>query len=239
MPAENTPQNASDKPGNEPGRPLAQLDRQVVDALIDATARLLQQKSRMDITVREIAQAAGVNPAMINYYFQSKNGLFIVFIDHLIERLSEAMLALEKQIEVIDVERENPTRLIVTTLIHARSDNASALHLLASEIQLNSELKHAYSTRHAARATKTLKRILQRLMDHGIYRSDLDLNFTAFTIQTLLSQHVINESVLSDAFDLNPGPDMIANWIDYLTETFDRSFRPLPPTSMPVRSDNK
>ncbi|MET0379386.1 MAG: TetR/AcrR family transcriptional regulator [Spongiibacteraceae bacterium] len=205
--------------------PEAPLNRQVVDALIDATARLLTEKSRADITVREIAQAAGVNPAMINYYFQNKNGLFLVFIDHLIQRYFEAMKQLESKLEALDPGQDNPTHLIISTVVNVYSENAAGLRLLSSEIQLNSELKDAYSARHASRTTKAFKHILKRLVERGIYRADLDINYTAFTLETLLSQHVINGGVMKAAFDLEPDSATISGWINHLTTIFERGLR--------------
>lgn len=203
----------------------ARLDRQVVDALIEATAKLLRQKSRTDITVREIAQSAGVNPAMINYYFQNKNNLFLVFIDHLIERYLDAMKRLETQLEILDPARDDPTRLIIATVVDVYSENAEGLRLLSSEIQLNSELKQAYSERHASRTTKTVKRILRRLVERGIYRADLDIDLTAFTLETLLSQHVLQSGVMKAAFDLEPGPATVSAWVEHLAGIFGPGLR--------------
>lgn len=206
----------------------ARIDRQVVDALIAATAKLLREKARTDITVREIAQSADVNPAMINYYFQNKNNLFLVFIEHLIERYVHAMTQLDAQLETIDPALEDPTRLIIATIVDVYSQNADGLRLLSAEIQLNSELKQAYSSRLASRTTKTFKRILRRLVERGIYRADLDVDLTAFTLETLLSQHVLQSGVMKAAFDLEPEPATISSWIDYLVGIFGPGLRAQP-----------
>jgi AcrR family transcriptional regulator len=53
--------------------------------LIDAAKRLLTDgTSPSDITVRGIAAAAGVNPAMINYCFKSKDALLKSAVDEII-----------------------------------------------------------------------------------------------------------------------------------------------------------
>lgn len=220
-----TSRNESKNGSETPPVPATQLDRQVVDALIDAAAQLLQTKSRNDITVREIAHVAGVNPAMINYYFQHKNNLFLVFIDHLIERYLDAMKQLEKKLENIDPVRDDPTRLIIATIVNVYTDNANGLRLLSSEIHLNSELKQTYSERHASRTTKTVKRILQQLVDRGIYRADLDIDLTAFTLETLLTQHVVQSGVMKVAFDLEPGPAIVSAWIEHLVGIFGPGLR--------------
>jgi len=45
------------------------------EKIIEATEELIRGKGRADLTSRRIAEHAAVNPAMINYYFGSKEGL--------------------------------------------------------------------------------------------------------------------------------------------------------------------
>ncbi|MGN1045115.1 MAG: TetR/AcrR family transcriptional regulator [Candidatus Methanomethylophilaceae archaeon] len=61
-------------------------------ALLDATRRLLTGREDIDgITTRAIAEEAGVNTAMINYHFGSKDGLMKAAIEEMIEKSSEDM----------------------------------------------------------------------------------------------------------------------------------------------------
>lgn len=203
-----------------PKKIKSSLDKRVVDALIEATAGLLEKKSRADISVREIAQAAKVNPAMINYYFQTKSNLFLVFIEHLVDHKVAAMNTLAEDMEKIDPQEKNPTRELFFSVAHAFSHNASGLRLLAAEIQLNSELLHEYREHHASRVTKVLKHILTRLVERGIYRADLNVTFLAFTLTTMFSQHVLNNSIMKVAFDIDPDPATNAAWIDHMVMIF-------------------
>ena len=61
-------------------------------ALLDAAKRLLTREGDTDrITTRMIAEEAGVNLAMINYHFGSKDGLMKVAIEEIIESSSKDM----------------------------------------------------------------------------------------------------------------------------------------------------
>lgn len=209
------------------GRPSAELDRHVADALIDATVSLLHDKPRGEITVREIAAVAGVNKAMIGYYFQNKDNLFLALVDHLLKRLSDAFCIIEKSIEKIDLQERNPTRIIIESIIETYSEHSVGLRLLITEIQFNSQLKQLYVEQLCSRPTRVLKRIIGRLVTLGYYRADLDPNFTTFTIEILLCQLIMNENVMEPAFGFSPGRETTQKWVDYLVEIFDRGFRPI------------
>ena len=52
-----------------------------------------------DASVRNIAADAGVNPALINYYFRSKDGLYRKVVSHSVQRLAEARIETLDQLE--------------------------------------------------------------------------------------------------------------------------------------------
>ena len=95
---------------NRPGRPEGS-NGQVRDRILDASELLFAERGYAGTTLREVADAAEVTQALINYYFGSKYGLFQeVFLrrgkrisDQRLERLSE----LERQgpLQVVDIVR--------------------------------------------------------------------------------------------------------------------------------------
>lgn len=51
------------------------------DALLDATSALMRELDTVEIGIVDIAQRAGVNHAMIRYFFGSKEGLMLALLD--------------------------------------------------------------------------------------------------------------------------------------------------------------
>ena len=62
--------------------------------LLEATVQLLQEREDpMSITSRDIGGRAGVNPALINYYYGSKNTLLMKSIYEIMETTKESVVS--------------------------------------------------------------------------------------------------------------------------------------------------
>jgi AcrR family transcriptional regulator len=64
-------------------------------ALIDATAQIILDEGHVAATSRRVAATAGVNPALVQYYFPSMDDLFVAVLrdkaEAILERQREAM----------------------------------------------------------------------------------------------------------------------------------------------------
>ena len=78
------------------GRPAGEHARDVRAALLSAARERFLERSYREVSVRELAAAAGVNPAMVGYYFGDKQGLYAAMLQEVMGPLAgriEAMLA--------------------------------------------------------------------------------------------------------------------------------------------------
>ena len=79
------------------------------EKIIAAARKLFTQKGFSATRTRDIAEEAGINLALLNYYFRSKEKLFIIimtetlssFLQHLTIILNDMNTGLEKKIELI------------------------------------------------------------------------------------------------------------------------------------------
>jgi TetR/AcrR family transcriptional regulator len=65
------------------GRPSGASNDQVKDNLLDAARQLFLSFDYQGVSVRQIAELAGVNPAMVKYYFGDKKGLYLALVEQL------------------------------------------------------------------------------------------------------------------------------------------------------------
>jgi AcrR family transcriptional regulator len=70
--------------------PAAPRGEQAVRASLIATAaKLFAERGPRAVSVREVADAAGVNPGLVHHYFGSKGGLVTAVLDDLAEEAAE------------------------------------------------------------------------------------------------------------------------------------------------------
>jgi len=58
-----------------PGRPAGSQPKEGREALLQAARELMAERGLPRLTVREVAKRAGVQPALVNYYFGGKQGM--------------------------------------------------------------------------------------------------------------------------------------------------------------------
>ncbi|PYE85301.1 transcriptional regulator BetI [Phyllobacterium leguminum] len=61
--------------------------------LIDAAIRTIGQRGSLDVTVAQIAQEAGVSPALAHHYFGGKEQLLLATMRHLLRELGQDLSA--------------------------------------------------------------------------------------------------------------------------------------------------
>jgi len=78
-----------------PGRPPGSQPGEGQEALLQAARELMTEKGLPQLTVREVAERAGVKPALVNYYFGGKQGLLQALTDEvaatMVERLEQSV----------------------------------------------------------------------------------------------------------------------------------------------------
>ncbi len=76
-----------------PGRPAGGQAGEGQEALLRAARELLAEKGLPGVTVREVAERAGVQPALVNYYFGGKQGLLRAVVAGLTAQMLERVSA--------------------------------------------------------------------------------------------------------------------------------------------------
>lgn len=104
------------------------------ERIMEVAVKLLQEQKDIDkITNRQIAEMAGVNSALINYYYQSKENLVNIAVGYCMEDIAETILKKS-------TDEKHPVYR-VKNLVKAISGFAFSNYTFA-EIAFSSELKH-------------------------------------------------------------------------------------------------
>jgi len=92
---------------------VAQRERKDPEkALLDAAERLLERDGFVGVSTRKVAKEAGINPALVHYYFDSIEDLCA----HVISRFSEDLIERQRQIFTSDSSLAKQWRLATEPL---------------------------------------------------------------------------------------------------------------------------
>jgi len=128
------------KPPTKPRKNASQeRSRATVDALVEATARILVKEGFEKASTNRIAEIAGVSVGSLYQYFPSKEALVAAVID----RHNEEIMGIVRSalIEVADMPIDKAVRKLVTIAIEAHRIDPKLHRVLAEQIPRTGQLK--------------------------------------------------------------------------------------------------
>jgi AcrR family transcriptional regulator len=136
--------------------------------LLVAAEQLFSERGYAATPIRAIADQAGVNPALVHYYFGNKRALLIAVLDRVLEPMADLVASLQDASEV-------PPEQLTGLLFDMLGDNPALVHLLVREALLpGGELREFFAEHYAPRLGGAFPPLLAREQDAGRLRPDLD-----------------------------------------------------------------
>jgi AcrR family transcriptional regulator len=148
------------------GRPPVDVRRDIVRDLMEAAEAALARKSAGEITIREIAEAAGADDAMIHYYFGGKDGLMISLIRDVMKNAPHRK---SEQITRSCIEEKSVKPLVISLVKHYYS-RPNLLRLIVVEFSSeSSRIRSLYKDdTYADKTLVLIREIIGALRDAGI-----------------------------------------------------------------------
>ena len=155
--------------------------------LIEAAMPLFPQKGYAGVSIREIAEAAGVNSASISYYFGGKEGLYGAILTHLFSQIDKVL------------ETHNDNLPDPKTFAHDFAMRAVDLHKNNPYIVKYMYMEMINPTRfcdsvikaHLIKVFKFLCGGIQQAIDTKEFRPDLDIGFAALSLSAIINMFFI------------------------------------------------
>ncbi|MHC4165029.1 MAG: TetR/AcrR family transcriptional regulator [Planctomycetota bacterium] len=113
-----------------PGRPAGSQTGEGREALLQAARDLLAERGMPRVTVREVAERAGVQPAMVNYYFGGKAGLLRAVVDE----VASGVRARVRDAAAREGSAEDRLRALITAIVEALAADPYAPRLLVEQV---------------------------------------------------------------------------------------------------------
>lgn len=121
----------------KPGRPLKSLNsdekNQSRRALLQAARYLFSKGPYAKVSTRKIAEKAGVNPALIRYYFINKEGLYQQMLVGLAEELQQSIMSSDWTEEI------SPIGPIIRSYMTMFENEPGITKLIFRELMLNDD----------------------------------------------------------------------------------------------------
>ena len=175
------------------------------EVIIQSAINLFSTKGYDGASVRDIASAAGVNVAMINYYFGSKEGLFESIVEFRASYLKGIFEELINNDSLSAIEKMD---VIVDSTIERKFTGLAFQHLLHRELALSHrpQLKEAISD-ILLKNMNVVKKIIQTGINKGEFRVvDVELTLTTLlgTIHYLLTSDIMCRKILGKQKGFDP-----------------------------------
>jgi len=168
------------------GRPPSAMNmvRNVPKALVEATGKCLERAAPSAVTIRQIADVANVNEAMIHYYFGSKNGLYEFAYQNSMTELRDHLKDFS---EIISDESSENFGLADLIDIIENFMKGKCLYIYPWEDYQNkdSDRYAAYKRDVSSTIYNIICDIIPHLVTKGLCRSDMSSEQVAYVICAL------------------------------------------------------
>lgn len=180
---------------------------QVVDSdcranLIAAAVPLFAVKGFNGVSVRELANTAGVNISMISYYFGSKEGLYGAV-------LSGQFAILEKigEIEQLEIDTLQKFELYVRATVSRYRKNPYLLRFYTSELTNPTPCFETIVKPAIKRVVQILLETFSEGLTHEKFREGLDPADTVLALAGMINFYFLLEPATSELVDHTPERD--------------------------------
>lgn len=157
-------------------------DKPTINKIVESAGILFSLKGYASVSVKEIAEAAGVNIALISYYFGGKEKLYSYVME-------QQLTVLGRQLEVIRREELDPLKKIrrfIQSAIEIHKELPHLDRLLYRELLSPTQCFEAIVRVEAERFHRFLGECIREAMALGKFRADLDVECATISLVSML-----------------------------------------------------
>ena len=212
-----TLQRETPKPAapRRPGRPSD--DPAIRDRMLEIALHEFSAHGFRGVSVTAIAKQAGATPAMIHYYFDSKQGLYEAVLEHalgpILQRLQEATGHPPGVGDLLPRFVHDYMRLL--------ADNPQVPSLIVRDVLTpGGQMRDTFIQGFAGRGGRGLRDLVRRAQDLGALRADLDPDHTALSLLSMAVFPFVGRPVAGQVLDYSIEPGRIGELADHTLRIF-------------------
>lgn len=199
---------------HSPGRPSNSADDPVSDRLLHAAKELFSSYEYRAVSIRQIAAHAGVNTAMVHYYFGDKEGLYR-------DMMEKVSLPVEDALKKIAARDDLSVTEFIRVWMQALYDNPwYPVFILKEGILGEGSMHQVTSTRLSEVMAPALRNALENDRKNGRLRKELDLAKVAMSLVSLLTYPFLVRPLLEKTLGISFDQDQFDILCDHTTDIF-------------------
>lgn len=203
---------------SRPGRPTGNDSRDVRATLLSAARELFVKNGYEAVTTKAIAAHAGVNPAMIHYYFDNKAGLHQAM---LMETVGPVLGQLSKWVAASGKDADLKIDAFVSTYMRTLAANPWLPQLMLREVLIEGgRLREAFIAQIASRAGEAMPQLMEQGIAAGRLRENLDAKLATLSLISMAAFPFLAAPVLGRVLHYEINDDFVEQLIDHTVRMF-------------------
>lgn len=187
-------------------------------AILEAATSLFARQGLDSTTIKAIGQLAGVNPALLYYYFADKAALY----DAVLERLVSQFPARLSQVALTEAAPRDALAAVIRMQAEIFLAEPLLPRLIARELA-DHEARHAAPVirEHAHRLLHALTSLIRRGQQDGEFRSDIVPELAAVSCLSQLNWYCIAGPAMDlilDRVGVSSDPVLVHRFADHVVE---------------------
>jgi AcrR family transcriptional regulator len=197
----------------QPGRPAEDAGAPGREALLEAASRLFAEDGVSGVSLRRIAEEAGVTPAMVHYYFGSKEGLYDALLERTFSRVLERVGAV--------IARGGALAELLDVLIGTFAAEPWIPPLVIREVlSEGGRFREQFVAGYASRMAELLPGLVRREIDAGHFRADLDPKLAFLSVMGMTIMPFVARPVVGPVLGIDYGEDFLRRFADHTQRLF-------------------
>jgi len=203
---------ATDKPSRGRPKDIHKQEEQK-QKLIDAARILMREKSYRSVTIRDIGAAAGVNSAMVNYYFGGKETLFHAAIHDM------TLTTFSQISDIINVEK--PIRPFMEFIVKTMNEDKGLAKFIHDEIlNENYPFRDKFLAGFPSKVAELLPQLVERELAAHQISSSINVKYAAFNLMSMMIMPYLASPIRIGSWKIQDTELCEEQWIEHLYQQF-------------------
>ncbi|NNE04764.1 MAG: TetR/AcrR family transcriptional regulator [Xanthomonadales bacterium] len=202
------------------GRPADMPSGELQENLLDAAEQLFAEKGFAATSIRELADAAGVNPALVHYYFGSKKKLLIAVMDR-------ALMPIAKRIGELKESGGASAANFASLFFEMATVHPAMPKLVVREVMMSAgDMRELFVQKYAPRLGGALPGLLAREQRLGRINPALATPNAALMLLSLCVFPFIARPVAEPGMGIDYSEAGLVGYLEQVQLLLDKGMRP-------------